>query len=81
MAHKNNNGNAVDLRETYRPRVSNGNYQPVIPTAVAGQQPKPPIGDSGVALGEKQRRASASTVCKRHFVRLNAESRCGPSPA
>jgi len=58
VADKNNNNNAnvVDLREsyqpvvdkTYSPRVINGNYQPVIPTAVASQHPKPPIGDSGV---------------------------------
>jgi len=36
------------VEKTYSPRVINGNYQPIIPTAVASQQPTPPIGDSGV---------------------------------
>jgi len=54
--NNNNNAKSVDLREsyqpvverTYTPLIGNGNYQAVIPPSAAGQQPAPPIGDSGV---------------------------------
>jgi hypothetical protein len=72
MADENNsNGKGLDsyqpLEKTYSPIV-NRNYQPLIPTAVASQQPRPPVGDSGVPVGNSipVARTPAATTDQQH---------------
>lgn len=63
MAEKNDNDTKVAYvgdsyqaiveraEKTYSP-VTGGNYQPLIPTALEGQGPTPPVGVSGVSSGK-----------------------------
>ena len=62
------------IDKTYSPMLINGNYTPVIPTALANQQPTPPVGDSGRSSGEiQQHRSALGTFGEKHLIGLNSQ--------
>jgi hypothetical protein len=73
--NKSNANVSIQVRESYQPGLNkaysptvrnvNGNYQPVIPTAVGNQRNSPPTGGSGVPPARNTNSVAPAPVAKK----------------